>query len=232
MIPVLTPAEIQVLALALGIALWVVVLSVLPGIGVAWILVRWKSRWRNLLQGLVLLPLVLPPVVTGYGLLLLFGRSAPLGKLWFEWTGVHLSYSFAAAVLAAAVVSFPLLVESVRLSLESVDERLEKVSRSLGWGRWSTFWRVTLPLGSPGILAGATLAFARALGEFGATIILAGNIAGETRQIPVAVYTLLNEPGQSGAVLRLCGLSVLLSLGSLGLAGALRQNAKRKAGRA
>ncbi|MDF1838529.1 MAG: molybdate ABC transporter permease subunit, partial [Planctomycetota bacterium] len=198
----MSPEELQVVWLALKVGFWVVVLSLIPGIAAAWGLARMRSRFKGLLQGLVMLPLVLPPVVTGYLLLLLLGRSSFLGELWHGLTGYHIAYTQGAAVLAAAVVGFPLLVESVRLAMESVDPALENVSRSLGHSRWSTFRRITLPLSMPGILAGSVLTFARALGEFGATIILAGNIEGETRQIPMAVYTLLNQPGQEGAVMR------------------------------
>lgn len=223
----MSPEELQVVWLALKVGLWVVVLSLIPGIAVAWGLARMRSRFKGLLQGLVMLPLVLPPVVTGYLLLLLLGRSSFLGELWHSLTGYHIAYTQGAAVLAAAVVGFPLLVESVRLAMESVDPALENVSRSLGHSRWSTFRRITLPLSMPGILAGSVLSFARALGEFGATIILAGNIEGETRQIPMAVYTLLNQPGQEGVVLRLGLVSVGLALLSLWGATWLRQRHKR-----
>jgi molybdate transport system permease protein len=162
-----------------------------------------------------MLPLVLPPVVTGYLLLHLLGRSRPLGQLWHDWTGGHLAYTTAACVIAAAVVGFPLLVEAIRLSMLAVDPRLEQVSRSLGRGPLDTFFRVTLPLSLPGVASGAVLAFARALGEFGATIVLAGNVAGETRTIPVAVYTLLNVRDGEAAAMRLVAVSVVLSLVAL-----------------
>ncbi len=222
--------EIQVIALALKVGLWVVLVSLLPGVLVAYVLARWKSRLCGALHAVILLPLVLPPVVTGYGLLLLLGRSSPLGKLLYGLTGVHLSYTMTACVIAAAVVGFPLLVESIRLSMVGIDVRLEKVSRSLGHGPLATFRRVTLPLCAPGILTGVTLTFARALGEFGATIILAGNIQGETRQIPLAVYTLLNQPGKENAVLRLCLVSIALALLSLGGAHWIRRRNLRGAG--
>ncbi len=219
----LTSEEWEVVSLALRVALWVVALSIVPGVLVAWILARWRSPLRGLLQGAVMLPLVMPPVVTGYLLLHFFGRSSLLGGAWERLTGSPIAYTFSASVLAAAVVGFPLLVESVRLSIAAVDERLELVSRSLGRGRASTFLRVTLPLARPGLIAGAVLAFARALGEFGATMVLAGNIPGETRQIPLAVYTLLNVPGGESAVVRLVCVSVALSLGALLVAGWLRR---------
>ncbi len=207
--------ERAVVGLALQVALWVVVVSIGPGIGVGWALARWSSRWKLLLQGIVMLPLVLPPIVTGYLLLRLLGRSSLLGQAFHAVTGGHIAYTSGACVIAAAVVGFPLLVESVRLSMLSVDRRLELVSRSLGRGRLSTFCRITLPLSWPGVVSGLVLAFARALGEFGATMILAGNIEGETRQIPLAVYTLLNRPGSEAAVVRLTAVSVGLSLVAL-----------------
>jgi molybdate transport system permease protein len=208
-------AEIAVVWLSLRVAVLCVALSILPGLAAGWVLARWNHPLRTLLHGLVMLPLVLPPVVAGYGLLALFGRSRPFGRLWFELTGVHLAYTTAACVIAAAVVGFPLLVESTRLSLLAIDRRLEDVSRTLGRGRTATFLRVTLPLSLPGLLAGAVLSFARAFGEFGATIVFAGNVEGETRTIPVAVYTLLNVRGGETAVLRLVAVSVSLAFAAL-----------------
>jgi molybdate transport system permease protein len=208
-------AEREVVWLSLRVAALAVAASLLPAIALAWLLARWQHPLRALLQGLVMLPLVLPPVVTGYLLLAALGRSRPLGRAFHALTGEHLAYTTAACVIAAAVVGFPLLVEAIRLSMLAVDRRLEQVARSLGRGPFDTFLRVTLPLALPGLLAGAVLAFARALGEFGATIVLAGNIAGETRTIPVAVYTLLNVRGGEAAVVRLAAVSVLLSLAAL-----------------
>lgn len=175
-----------------------------------------------------MLPLVLPPVVTGYLLLELFGRSGPLGRTWEALTGGRIAYTTGACVIAAAVVGFPLVVESIRLSILGVDRRLETMSRTLGYGAFATFRRVTLPLAVPGVLAGAVLGFARSLGEFGATIVLAGNIAGETRTIPVAVYTLMNMRGAEGAIWRLVGVSVALSLGALLVAAWLARRQARK----
>lgn len=208
-------AEGAVVLLSIRVALGAVAVSLVPGIAAGWILARWQHPLRALLQGLVMLPLVLPPVVTGYLLLHLLGRSRPLGQLWHAWTGGHLAYTTAACVIAAAVVGFPLLVEAIRLSMLAVDPRLEQVSRSLGRGPLDTFFRVTLPLSLPGVASGVVLAFARALGEFGATIVLAGNVAGETRTIPVAVYTLLNVRDGEAAAMRLVAVSVVLSLVAL-----------------
>lgn len=216
--------------LSLRVAVWVVVVSLVPGVLVAWVLARWDSPLRPLLRGVVMLPLVLPPVVTGYILLSLLGRSSVFGRAWHDLTGGHIAYTTGACVIAAAVVGFPLLVESVRVSMVGVDPRLESVSRSLGRGRFSTFGRVTLPLALPGVLAGCVLAFARALGEFGATIVLAGNIEGETRQIPLAVYTLLNMPGSQEGVWRLMAVSVALALAALLAAAWLARVGQRRAG--
>ena len=211
----MSAAEIEIVWLSVRVALLAVAASLVPGILVAWLLARWTHPLRAVIQGMVMLPLVLPPVVTGYLLLWLLGRSRPLGEAWHALTGGHIAYTTGACVIAAAVVGFPLLVESLRLSMSGVDLRLERISRSLGRGRLDTFLRVTLPLARPGLAAGAVLAFARALGEFGATIVIAGNVAGETRTIPVAVYTLLNTRDGEEAVLRLVGISVALSLGAL-----------------
>lgn len=215
----LTDAEIDVLTLSAQVAALAVAVSIVPGVLFGWLLARWRSPLRVPLQGALMLPLVLPPVVTGYLLLAAFGRRGPLGEAWNAVTGGHISYTTGACVIAAAVVGFPLMVEGIRLSMTAVDGRLEQVSRSLGRGRAATFVRVTLPLSLPGIVSGAVLSFARALGEFGATIVLAGNIEGETRTIPVAVYTLMNVPGTEAAVWRLVGISVAMSM--LALLGAI-----------
>src|SRR5262245_12577564 len=211
----LSDAEREVVLLSVRVAALAVAASLVPGILVGFALARWRHPLRALLQGLVMLPLVLPPVVTGYLLLFALGRSRPLGRAWHAATGGHIAYTTAACVIAAAVVGFPLLVEAIRLSMLAVDHRLEQVSRSLGRGPVDTFLRVTLPLALPGLLAGVVLSYARALGEFGATIVLAGNIAGETRTIPVAVYTLLNIRGGEAAILRLTGARVALALAAL-----------------
>jgi molybdate transport system permease protein len=208
-------AEREIVLLSVRVAALAVAASLVPGIGLGWLLARWRHPLRALVQGVVMLPLVLPPVVTGYLLLFLLGRSRPLGRAWHALTGGDIAYTTTACVIAAAVVGFPLLVEAIRLAMLGVDRRLEQVSRSLGRGPLDTFVRVTLPLALPGILAGAVLSYARALGEFGATIVLAGNVAGETRTIPVAVYTLLNVRGGEAGVLRLAAVSVALALAAL-----------------
>ncbi len=208
-------AEWAVILLSIRVAVAAVAVSLVPGIAAGWLLARWEHPLRALVQGFVMLPLVLPPVVTGYLLLYVLGRSRPFGEAWHAWTGGHIAYTTTACVIAAAVVGFPLLVEAIRLSMLAVDPRLEQVSRSLGRGPLDTFFRVTLPLSLPGVASGSVLAFARALGEFGATIVLAGNVVGETRTIPVAVYTLLNVRDGEAAAMRLVAVSVVLALGAL-----------------
>lgn len=208
-------SALEVVLLSVRVAVLAVAVSLVPGIALGWLLARWRHPLRPLLQGLVMLPLVLPPVVTGYLLLYLLGRSGPLGEAWHALTGGHIAYTTGACVIAAAVVGFPLLVESIRLAMLAVDPRLEQVSRSLGRGPLHSFFHVSLPLALPGVTAGAVLSFARALGEFGATIVLAGNVAGETRTIPVAVYTLLNRRDGESAAMQLVGISVALSLAAL-----------------
>lgn len=221
--------EWAVVGLSIRVAALAVAISLVPGIAIGWWLARWTHPLRALAQGVVMLPLVLPPVVTGYLLLFFLGRSRPFGRLWHDWTGGHIAYTTGACVIAAAVVGFPLLVEAIRLAMLAVDPRLEQVSRSLGRGPLDTFFRVTLPLALPGISAGAVLSFARALGEFGATIVLAGNVAGETRTIPVAVYTLLSVRGGEAAAWRLVAISVALAfaalLGSFWLSARTRRSA-------
>lgn len=214
--------ELAVLWLSARIAGTAVLLAAPLALAAAWCLLRLRPALATLLQLCLLLPLVLPPVVTGYLLLILVGRRSALGQWVHQVFGIHLAFSHAAAVLAAAVVGFPLFVEAIRLALVAVDRRLADVSASLGRSPWQTFWRVYCPLAWPGMVAGAVLAFARALGEFGATIVLAGNIPGETRQIPMAVYVLLSQPGRETEALRLVGLSVLLSVLALLLVLGLR----------
>jgi molybdate transport system permease protein len=221
-------ADGPILRLTLLVGVASVALSIVPGVLLGWLFARWRSPWRALAQGVVMLPLVLPPVVTGYLLLAGLGRHSGLGG-WIEaLTGRRVAFSTAACVIAAAVVGFPLLVESIRLSMLAVDPRLEQVSRSLGRSRWQTFLRVTLPLSLPGVLGGAVLSFARSLGEFGATIVFAGDIEGETRTLPLAVYGHLNAVGGEAAAARLVALSVALSLGALLAAAALQARQRRR----
>ena len=204
----LTSMEWEALRLSLWISFWAVAVSMPFGILVAWILARLRFPGKSIFDGIVHLPLVLPPVVTGYVLLVLFGRKGPLGAFLQDHLGVTLAFNWKGAALAAAVMAFPLLVRAVRLSMESVDQELEAAARTLGAGPLRVFFTVTLPLVAPGIISGLILAFARSLGEFGATITFVSNIPGETRTLPLALYTLTQMPdGETGAM-RLCLLSV------------------------
>ena len=196
--------------LSLQVGVWVTLLGLVPSVFLGWVLARKRFPGRTLLSVLVLIPLVLPPVVTGLILLDLLGRASVVGG-WLAARGFPLSFSFAAAVMAALVVGFPLYVWSCRSAFEAVDPRLEEVSLTLGQPPARTFWRVTLPLALPGLAAGAVLAFARGLGEFGATAVVAGNLEGETRTIALAVYHLLETPGGEGAGRRLVAVSVALA---------------------
>lgn len=221
-----TPEEWTAIRLSLRIAGWATLVSLPLGLLVAWLLARRNFPGRLLLDGLVHLPLVLPPVVTGYMLLLLFGRQGPAGKLLAE-IGIVLAFNWTGAVLACAVMAFPLLVRAIRLSLEAVDPRLEQAAASLGAPPWAMFATVTLPLCLPGILAGSILCFAKALGEFGATITFVSNIPGVTQTLPSAIYSHLQIPGGDGPALRLTLVAVVIAvlalIASEGLARLLRR---------
>ena len=211
----LTPAEWQIVMLSLKVS-GAAMACVLPiAFGLAWILARWRFPGKVVLDALVHLPLVLPPVVTGWLLLLAFGLQAPLGRFLQDTFGLTLLFRWTGAALASAIMALPLMVRAMRLSLEAVDRRLESAARTLGAGRWHTFATITLPLALPGIFAGLVLGFARSIGEFGATITFASNIPGETQTLPLAIYSALQVPGQELQVARLAVMSVLLSIGAL-----------------
>ena len=180
--------------------------------GLAWILARKRFPGKILLDALVHLPLVLPPVVTGWLLLIVFGNNGPAGRWFAEWTGLTFMFRWTGAALAAAVMALPLMVRAMRLSIEAIDMNLESAARTLGASRWHTFVTITLPLATSGILAGAVLGFARSIGEFGATITFVSNIPGETRTLPIAIYSALQLPGNEAQVTRLSVISVGLSL--------------------
>ena len=211
----LSAEEWEVLWLSLRVAGLCVVISLPLAVVLGWLLARVEFKGKTLLDGLCHLPLVLPPVVTGYILLVVFGRRGFLGATLDEVFGIQLAFDWKGAVLASAVVGFPLMLRAIRLAIEAVDPRLERVARTLGAGRVRAFLTVTLRLASPGLLAGALLSFARSLGEFGATITFVSNIQGETRTIPSAIFTYLNQPGGEAPALRLVILSVLLSLAAM-----------------
>ena len=211
----LSQLEIEALSLSLKVSVWAVACILLPGIAIAWLLARRDFPGKALLDGFVHLPLVLPPVALGYVLLVMFGRNGPLGALLYDWLGVNLIFSWRGAAVAAGIMAFPLLVRAVRLSMEVVDQRLETAARTLGARPWRVFLTITLPLASPGILTGVLLAFIRCLGEFGATITFAANVPGETRTLPLALYTALQVPGGEDAALRLALVAIALAIGAL-----------------
>ena len=208
-------AEWAIVLLSLKIG-GVAMLAALPvAYALAWALARGRFPGRVLLDGIVHLPLVLPPVVTGWLLLLAFAPSGPVGS-WLEtWFGVSVLFRWSGAAIAAAVMALPLMVRAIRLSIEGVDRKLESVARTLGASRARVFWSVTAPLSLPGVLAGMVLGFARALGEFGATITFVSNVPGETATLPLAIYSALQVPGGEASVVRLAGMSVALSLAAL-----------------
>ena len=211
----LTGEEIAALALSARVST-VATCAILPlGVALAWLLARAEFRGKVLLDALISAPLVLPPVVTGYLLLRLLGRNGPVGRLLEDALGIRLAFTWQGAAIAAAVVSFPLLVRASRVAIAAVDLRLEEAATTLGAGRMRVFFGVTLPLAWPGVIAGSVLAFARSLGEFGATITFAGNVVGETRTLPLAIYSYTQVPGGEAPAMRLAALTVLLSVAAL-----------------
>ncbi len=211
----LTSAEWDIVALSLKVSVAAMLACLPVAYALAWLLARRRFPGRMLLDAAVHLPLVLPPAVTGWVLLLLFGRTGPVGA-WLERVlGITLMFRWTGAALAAAVMALPLAVRAMRLSIEAVDRRLVDAARSLGAGRIRAFATITLPLSLPGILAGAVLGFARSIGEFGATITFVSNIPGQTRTLPLAIYTGLQIPGTEMQVARLAAVSVVLSLVAL-----------------
>ena len=227
----LSPEEQQIIGLSLKVAATATLFSLPPGVALAYLLSRADFPGKALLSGLTHLPLILPPVVTGYALLLLFGRSGPLGRL-LEPMGIVFAFDWTGAALAAALMGFPLLVRAVRLSFDIVDPRIERTAETLGARPFVRFLTITLPLALPGVAAGAVLGFAKALGEFGATITFVASIPGETRTLPLAIYSLTQVPGGEAAALRLVLISVGVSIGALVLSewGA-RSVARRVGGR-
>lgn len=211
----LSPDEWQAVALSLRVSLVATLLSLPLGILAAVALARWTFPGKALLNGLVHLPLILPPVVTGYLLLLTFGRMGSVGAVLHDWFGITLAFRWTGAALAAAVMAFPLMVRAIRLAVEAVDPRLEEAASTLGASRLGVFLTVTLPLILPGVIAGAILAFAKAMGEFGATITFVANIPGETQTLPSAIYAFLQVPGGDASAFRLVMISIMLAMAAL-----------------
>ena len=210
----LGPEAWQALALSLKVSAWATTASLPFGILAAVALARWRFPGRQVLNGLVHLPLILPPVVTGYLLLLTFGTRGPVGAMLAE-IGIVVAFRWTGAALAAAIMAFPLMVRAIRLSLDAVDPGLEEAAATLGASRIWVFVTVTLPLILPGVLTGAVLAFAKAMGEFGATITFVSNIPGETQTLPTAIYAFLQIPGAENDALKLVALSVAVAMGAL-----------------
>jgi molybdate transport system permease protein len=208
----LTPFEAEALRLSLWVSLWAVAGSLPLGVLAAWVLARCNFPGKALLDGIIHLPLVLPPVVIGYLLLVLLGRKGILGATLYNTFGISFAFNWKGAAVASAVVAFPLLVRAIRLSIDSVDQGLEAAARTLGAGPIRVFFSITIPLVVPGILTGVILGFARSLSEFGATITFVSNIPGETRTLPLALYTLTQIPGGDAGALRLCVISVIVAM--------------------
>jgi len=227
----LSPEEATAVRLSLRVAFWAMATSLVPGILLALALARGRFWGKALLDGLIHLPLVLPPVVTGYLLLLLLGRKGPLGGFLDEHFGIVFAFRWTGAALAAAIMGFPLMVRAIRLSFESLDRRLETVARTLGGSRAWVFVSVTLPLSLPGIVTGVVLSFARSLGEFGATITFVSNIPGETQTLPLAIYTFTQVPGGEDNALRLSIVAVVLSVVALATSEWLTRRSRRAAER-
>jgi len=231
MTDLLTPAEIDALLLSLEVATRSVFFSLPLAVLVAWILTRARFPGRTLFDAFVHLPLVLPPVAVGYVLLVLFGTRGPIGAWLYEKFGLELTFSTAGAALATAVMTFPLMVRAIRIALENVDRGLEAAARTLGAGPLDRFATITLPLMLPGIVAGAVTAFAASLGEFGAVITFVSNIPGETRTLPLALYTAIQSPGGDAMAARLAVISFVLGLAGLLLAEGFARRVRWKLGR-
>lgn len=207
-----TANEWSAIQLSLSVALICSVITLPLAVAIGWFLARKRFFGKPVLEGILHLPLVLPPITTGYLLLVIFGNRGIIGSFFYEYLGIQLAFSFYAAVIAAIVVSFPLVTRSVRLSIELVDQKLEEAARTLGASNLRVFFTITLPLALPGVISGFILSFARSLGEFGATISFAGNIEGKTQTLPLAIYSEMQVPGQENSTMRLVVVSVILSL--------------------
>jgi len=222
-----TGSELEAIRLSLGVAIYSSLISLPIALLLGYILARRQFAGKAVIESLIHLPLVMPPVTTGYLLLLLLGTRGFIGQWLYAAFGIKLAFTFEAAVIASVVVSFPLIVRSIRTAIEMVDPGLEDASRILGIGRLKTFFRITVPLAAPGIISGTILAFARSLGEFGATITFAGNIAGETQTLPLAVFAYMQVPGREIETLRLVLISVLISFVAMALSELYIRKMKR-----
>ncbi|WP_223572082.1 molybdate ABC transporter permease subunit [Xanthomonas citri] len=210
-----TPEELTAIGLSLKVAIVAALASLPPGIACGWLLARRRFPGKALLDALLHLPLVMPPVVTGYALLVVLGTQGPVGSWLLEHVGTQFAFRWTGAALACAVMGFPLMVRAIRLSIEATDRRLEAAAATLGAGPWRVFFSITLPLAWPGLVAGVVLAFAKALGEFGATITFVSNIPGETQTLSSAIYGLMQVPGMESGIWRLAGVALAISLAAL-----------------
>lgn len=224
----LTPLEIEAVQLSLKVSLWAVAISLPFGIAVAWVLARCEFPGKSVFDALIHVPLVVPPVVIGYLLLVLLGRNGAVGGWLYDTLGITVAFSWQGAAVAAAVMAFPLMVRAIRLSIEAIDTRLEQAARTLGAGPLDVFFSVTLPLTGSGIVVGVILAFARALGEFGATITFVSAIPGETTTLPVALYGLAQVPGQEGGAIRLVILSVVIAFAAMFVSEVIARRVRRR----
>ncbi|WP_045751965.1 molybdate ABC transporter permease subunit [Candidatus Methylopumilus turicensis] len=227
---VLSHAEIQTLVLSVKVATFCTLLICVPATAVAWLLAKKEFVGKSLLDGLVHIPLILPPVVPGFLLLLLFGNQGLIGKWLHETFGITIAFTWFGAVIASAVMAFPLIVRSIRLAISQVDAKLEVAAQSLGAHPFKVFLTITLPMAIPGVITGLILAFSRSLGEFGATITFVGNIEGETRTLPLAIYTYTQTPSGDLVAMRLVLLSVLIALSAIVLSNFLERKAAQKIG--
>ncbi len=224
----LTPTELEIIRLSLKVAFWSTLASLPVALGLALLLARTHFPGKMLVDGFIHLPLVLPPVVIGYFLLLTFGRKGPLGAFLADNFGIVFSFRWTGAALACAIMGLPLAVRAIRQSVEAIDGRLEAAAATLGAGRAWVFLTVTLPLVLPGVINGVLLAFARSLGEFGATITFVSNIPGETQTVPLAIYGFTQVPGGDAQAMRLCVIAILLSLAALTASEFLQRAARRR----
>ena len=224
----LSDAEWTAIRLSLRVSFVAMIVSLPFAIGIAMLLARGRFWGKSILNGLVHLPLILPPVVTGFLLLVLFGKRGPIGAFLAEYTGIVFSFRWTGAALACAVMAFPLMVRSIRLSIEAVDRRLEQAASTLGAGPIWVFLTVTLPLVLPGVIAGMVLAFAKAMGEFGATITFVSNIPGETQTLSSAIYTFTQVPGGDAGAFRLTLISIVISMAALMVSEVLANLAAKK----
>ena len=228
---VLTHAEIEALSLSIKVAAVCTLLIIVPAILVAWLLAKKEFFGKSLLDGLVHIPLILPPVVPGFLLLMLLGSQGLVGHWLKQQFGITIAFTWLGAAIASAVMGFPLMVRSTRLAMSQIDRKLELAAESLGASPWRVFFTITLPLAMPGIVTGLILAFSRSLGEFGATITFVGNIEGETRTLPLAIYTYTQMPGGDMIAMRLVVISILIALSALIVSNLLERRMAKKMGR-